>query len=106
MIYQTLNGRWLINEKGSESYVEGNVPGSVLSALLIQHRMQDPYFGTNEYAAREIFRSDFYFTRRFDVEPELMSQENIYLCCKGIDTLSKIYINDMPIGRTDNMHRT
>ena len=106
MIYQTLNGRWLINEKGSESYVEGNVPGSVLSALLIQHRMQDPYFGTNEYAAREIFRNDFYFTRRFDVEPELMSQENIYLCCKGIDTLSKIYINDMPIGRTDNMHRT
>ncbi|HAG69669.1 MAG TPA: beta-galactosidase [Lachnospiraceae bacterium] len=106
MIYQTLNGRWLINEKGSESYVEGSIPGSVLSSLLIQHRTQDPYFGTNEYQTREIFRNDFYFTRGFDIEPELMSQERIYLCCKGIDTLSKIYINDMPIGRTDNMHRT
>ncbi len=106
MIFQTLNGRWLINEKGSESYVEGKVPGSVLSALLIQHRIRDPYFGTNEYQTREIFRNNFYFTRSFDVEPELMSQERIYLCCKGIDTLSSIYINDMPIGRTENMHRT
>ncbi|MCR5507354.1 MAG: glycoside hydrolase family 2 protein [Lachnospiraceae bacterium] len=106
MIYQTLNGTWLINEKGSEAYIEGKVPGSVLSALLIQHRLQDPFYGLNEYSARELFRSDFYFTREFDVMPELLSQERIYLCCKGIDTLSKIYINDMPIGRTENMHRT
>ncbi|MCR5734356.1 MAG: glycoside hydrolase family 2 protein [Lachnospiraceae bacterium] len=106
MIYQSLNGRWLINEKGSESYLEGKVPGSVLSALLVQHRIQDPFFGTNEYATGEIFRSDFYFTRSFDLEPELMAQEKIMLCLKGVDTLSKVYINDMIIGRTENMHRT
>lgn len=106
MIYQTLNGTWLINEKGSEAYIEGKVPGSVLSALLVQHRLQDPFFGLNEYPTKEMFYSDFYFTREFEVMPELMSQERIYLCCKGIDTLAKIYINDMPIGRTENMHRT
>lgn len=106
MIYQTLNGTWLINEKGSEAYIEGKVPGSVLSALLMQHRLQDPFYGLNEYPTSEIFTSDFYFTREFDCLPELMSQERIYLCCKGIDTLAKIYINDMPIGRTENMHRT
>nr|MCR4922421.1 glycoside hydrolase family 2 protein [Lachnospiraceae bacterium] len=106
MIYQSLNGRWLINEKGSESYLEGKVPGSVLSALLVQHRIQDPFFGTNEYPAREIFRNDFYFTRSFDVDPNLIVQEKIMLCCKGIDTVARIYINDMLIGRSDNMHRT
>ena len=106
MIYQTLNGTWLINEKGSEAYIEGKIPGSILSALLMQHRLQDPFYGLNEYPTREIFSGDFYFTREFDVMPELMSQERIYLCCKGIDTLAKIYINDMPIGRTENMHRT
>lgn len=106
MIYQTLNGTWLINEKGSEAYIEGKIPGSILSALLMQHRLQDPFYGLNEYPTREIFLGDFYFTREFDVMPELMSQERIYLCCKGIDTLAKIYINDMPIGRTENMHRT
>ena len=106
MIYQTLNGTWYINEKGSEAYIEGKVPGSVLSSLLLQHRLQDPYFGTNEYSTCEIFRGDFYFTREFDVVMDLMSQERIYLVCKGIDTLAKIYINDMPVGKCDNMHRT
>ena len=48
MIFQTLNGNWVMNEKGSEAYIEAKVPGSVLSTLLVQHRIQDPYFGTNE----------------------------------------------------------
>ena len=52
MIYQTLNGTWLINEKGSEAYIEGKIPGSILSALLMQHRLQDPFYGLNEYPTR------------------------------------------------------
>ena len=106
MIFQTLNGNWILNEKGSEAYIEAKVPGSVLSALLVQHRIQDPFFGTNEYEVREIFRRDYYFTREFEVMPELLEQDKIVLCCKGIDTLSKIYINNVPVGMTDNMHRT
>ncbi|MFT3982428.1 MAG: glycoside hydrolase family 2 protein [Lachnospiraceae bacterium] len=106
MIFQTLNGNWVMNEKGSEAYIEAKVPGSVLSALLVQHRVPDPFFGTNEYETRELFRKDYYFTREFEVLPELFEQEHIRLCCKGIDTLSKIYINGIPLGQTENMHRT
>lgn len=106
MIFQTLNGNWIMNEKGSEGYIDAKVPGSVLSALLVQHRVQDPFFGTNEYETRELFRKDYFFTREFEVMPELFEQEHIRLCCKGIDTLSRIYINDMHIGNTENMHRT
>ncbi len=106
MIFQTLNGTWLMNEKGSEAYLEAKIPGSVLSALLVQHRIQDPFFGTNEYEARELFRQDYYFSREFEVLPELYEQEHIRLCCKGIDTLSRIYINELPVGYTENMHRT
>ena len=106
MIFQSLNGKWYMNEKGSEAFVEASVPGSVLSALLVQHRTQDPFFGTNEEEAREIFRSDFFFRREFEIMPQLYEQERIRLCCKGIDTVSRIYINDMYIGATDNMHRT
>lgn len=106
MIFQTLNGNWTMNEKGSEAFIDAKVPGSVLSALLVQHRIQDPYFGTNEYSIKEIFRSDYYFTREFEVLPELLEQERIRLCCKGIDTLSRIYINNVLVGHTENMHRT
>lgn len=106
MIFQTLNGNWILNEKGTDSYIEAKVPGSVLSAMLVQHRVQDPFFGTNEYEVRELFRSDYYFTREFEPTPELLEQERIVLCCKGIDTLAKIYVNNVPVGTTDNMHRT
>lgn len=106
MIFQTLNGKWIMNERGSEGYIEAAVPGSALSALLIQHRVQDPFFGTNEAETRELFRKDYFFAREFEVLPELFEQERIRLCCKGIDTISRVYINNMLVGSTDNMHRT
>jgi len=106
MIFQTLNGKWIMNERGSESYIEASVPGSVLSALLVQHRVQDPFFGTNEIETREMFRKDYFFAREFEIIPELFEQERVRLCCKGIDTISRIYINNMLAGSTDNMHRT
>ena len=51
MIFQTLNGKWVMNERGSEAFAEAQVPGSVLSALLVGHRTNDPFFGTNEEEA-------------------------------------------------------
>ncbi len=106
MVFQSLNGTWMMNEKGSEAYIEAKVPGSVLSALLVQHRIRDPYFGTNEYAAEELFRQDYFFSREFEVMPELLQQDRIRLCCKGIDTIAHIYLNGVPVGTTANMHRT
>ena len=106
MIFQTLNGSWIMNEKGTESYVEAKVPGSVLSSLLVQHRIQDPYFGTNEVDTQSLFRSDYYFTRQFEVLPELMEQEKIVLCLKGVDTIARVYINNSLVGICENMHRT
>ena len=106
MIFQTLNGNWVMNEKGTESYIDAKIPGSVLSTLLVQHRIQDPFFGTNEEEVMELFKSDYYFTRQFEPSSDLLQQQKIELCCKGIDTLAKIYINNVPVGSTDNMHRT
>ena len=106
MIFQTLNGNWVMNEKGTESYIDAKIPGSVLSTLLVQHRIQDPFFGTNEEEVMGLFKSDYYFTRQFEPSSDLLQQQKIELCCKGIDTLAKIYINNVPVGSTDNMHRT
>ena len=106
MILQTLNGNWIMNEKGTEAYIDAKIPGSVLSNLLVQHRVIDPFFGVNEHEVRELFRRDYFFTREFEVNPQLLEQQKIELVCKGIDTLSKIYINNVFVGSTDNMHRT
>lgn len=106
MIFQTLNGNWIMNERGSEGFVEAMVPGSVMASLLVGHRTADPFFGTNEEEARELFRKDYFYSTEFEILPELYEQEHIRLCCKGVDTISRIYINNMYIGATDNMHRT
>ncbi len=106
MIFQTLNGKWVMNERGSEAFVEAQVPGSVLSALLVGHRMSDPFYGINEEEARQLFRKDYFFSTEFELIPELFEQEKIVLCCKGIDTLARVYVNNMLVGQTDNMHRT
>lgn len=106
MIFQTLNGNWIMNERGSEGFVEASVPGSVLSALLVGHRTSDPFFGLNEIETRELFKKDYFFSTEFEIMPELYEQERIRLCCKGIDTLSRIYVNNMFVGETNNMHRT
>lgn len=106
MIFQTLNGTWIMNERGSEGFVEAQVPGSVMSALLIQHRANDPFFGTNEAEARELFKKDYFFSTEFEVMPELFEQERIRLCLKGVDTVSRVYVNNMYVGETNNMHRT
>ena len=106
MIFQTLNGKWVMNERGSEAFAEAQVPGSVLSSLLISHRINDPFFGTNEEETRQLFDKDYFFSTEFELIPELYEQEKIVLCCKGIDTLSRVYVNNMLAGTTDNMHRT
>lgn len=106
MIFQTLNGTWMMNERGSDTFIEAKVPGSVLSAFLVQHRISDPYYGTNEIKTRDIMKKDFFFSREFQVMPELMQQDRVRLCCKGIDTVANIYINNVLIGSTANMHRT
>ena len=77
MIFQTLNGNWVMNEKGTESYIDAKIPGSVLSTLLVQHRIQDPFFGTNEEEVMELFKSDYYFTRQFEPSSDLLQQQKI-----------------------------
>ncbi len=106
MIFQTLNGKWVMNERGSEAFVEAQVPGSVLSALLVGHRTNDPFFGINEEETRQLFRKDYFFSTEFELIPELFEQEKIVICCKGIDTLARVYVNNMLVGTCDNMHRT
>lgn len=95
-----------MNERGSEAFAQAQVPGSVLSSLLVGHRISDPFFGTNEEETRQLFRRDYFFSTEFELMPELYEQEKIVLCCKGIDTLSRVYVNNSLVGTTSNMHRT
>ena len=105
MIRQTLNGTWEMKRTDESEWMDAKVPGSVLSALLDNGRTEDPFWRTNEYAARDLFLKDYEFQTMFSVGEELLSQREIRLVCDGLDTVAQIFVNGIPVGTADNMHR-
>ncbi|HWT74399.1 MAG TPA: glycoside hydrolase family 2 protein [Mobilitalea sp.] len=106
MLHQTLNGNWKMREVSKSHWLEAKVPGSVMSALLANGKVGDPFWRLKEYEARELFRNDYEFEREFTVSKEFYEKEQIELICYGLDTLAEIYINDILLAKTNNMHRT
>ena len=97
----SLNGLWQMS--GAGMTCEGNVPGSVYSFLLENQLMEDPFYRMNELEALKLLDNEFTFTKTFDFAP---TGDKVLLHCDGLDTLCDIYLNDVHVAYTDNMHRT
>lgn len=101
----SLNGKWMLYRQGEEAGIPAQVPGSVFHDLMENGLMEDPFYRDNEKLARELSFQDYRYERVFQVPEELLGQRRIELCCEGLDTITKIYINDCLVGETDNMFR-
>jgi len=53
-----------------------------------------------------IGEADWIYKRTFNVPKDYLQNEQVLLCCEGLDTLATIKINATEIARTDNMFRT
>lgn len=99
----SLDGAWKLYEAGTDKAYPVTVPGSVLSGLLDNNVIEDPFYGTNEYPTRELLRKDYTFERTFDFDGD--DSLDWDLCMDGIDTIAEVFINGKRICHTDNMHR-
>lgn len=106
MNFLSLNGKWEMRKKDDSTVVQASIPGSVYSNLIDSGLMDDPYFRDNEYDALNISCDDYEFSRTFIISDDILGCDIISLLCKGLDTLSEIYINGSHIANTNNMHRT
>ncbi len=95
-----LNGTWRISSKTYD--VEGQVPGSVYSALLANGLMEDPFYRDNEAKALAIMDEEFVFTKTFEY---VKKSKRILLVCEGVDTLCDLYLNGHFVAHLNNMHR-
>lgn len=100
-----LNGPWKLYRAGNPVPVPAVVPGSVFHDLMENGLMEDPFYRDNEKMARELSFCDYTYERTFEVSKGYLEAKRIELCCEGLDTLTKIYINGKMIGETDNMFR-
>ncbi|XP_033869509.2 beta-mannosidase isoform X1 [Acipenser ruthenus] len=99
----SLEGKWKINNANNSLALVADVPGCVHSALLKQGLIQDPYYRFNDLAHRWISLDNWTYTKAFSLPPDVSSNKRVNLVCDGIDTVSAISINQVFVGRTDNM---
>ncbi|MGB8453876.1 MAG: glycoside hydrolase family 2 protein [Anaerocolumna sp.] len=101
-----LNGTWNWCEAAGEKIWEGQVPGSVLTDMTAGGMISDPYWRTNEYETRELFRKDYRYFKNFEVPEQFLKEEEQSLVFEGLDTIADIYLNDGLLCSVNDMHRT
>lgn len=86
-------------------WITGQVPGSVYADLLREGKIDDPFYRDNEQRAKLLAENDYEYVREFKVDEALLGEENLLLCCDGLDTVAEILINGHFVGSAFNMHR-
>lgn len=99
-----LNGVWKLSCLGEKQQWDVKVPGTVLSELFALKQIKDPYDECNEYETRELFWKDYVFEKEIICSDQMDTNENWNLVCEGLDTLTEIYVDDVLIGKTNDMH--
>jgi beta-mannosidase len=109
----SLSGRWTLQAAGDLAAVpeiigrreiEAMAPGCVHTDLLAAGLIEDPYLDRNEEKVQWIGRTDWQYSRTFDVAEEALAYDNIELVCEGLDTVAQLRLNGQVIGETANMH--
>lgn len=79
------------------------MPGSVYSDLLRANILtEDLYRNENDHAYRWVSYLDWNYTKTFDVKQEVLEKMFIVLTCHGLDTVGKVYLNDIFIDSVHN----
>lgn len=65
MITKALHDNWKMCIAGSGDYIPASVPGSVYNDLLLNGRMEDPYYRDNERKALKLMENDFEYVSVF-----------------------------------------
>ena len=102
-----LSGLWDVRSTDDEIQLQISVPGSLMQALEERGDFGEKglFYRKNNRKALAAADHDYIFSSAFQVNRDFLKEERFFLECDGLDTLTTITINDIPIGSTENMHR-
>ncbi len=100
-----INQGWQFHQVDSGQWMPAVVPGCVHTDLISNKKIEDPFYRTNERDIQWIDKKDWEYKTTFEVNKNTLSKERVELYFKGLDTYSKVYVNDSLILTTDNMFR-
>ncbi|HEY2903881.1 MAG TPA: glycoside hydrolase family 2 protein [Polyangia bacterium] len=81
------------------------VPGCVHTDLLANHRIPDPFAGTNEKDLQWIEKADWEYKTTLVTDPALLGHERVELWWKGLDTYAEVFVNGASVLTANNMFR-
>jgi beta-mannosidase len=102
---QSLTGAWQFRQAGAQDWLPAQVPGGVHTDLLALDRIPDPFVADNELKVMWVAETDWEYRRSFNLDKDLLAQDNVTLVCDGLDTLADVYLNGEFLGHADNMFR-
>jgi len=85
--------------------IKASVPGDVVSELVKQGVLPDPYYRENEKLAQWVGECEWSYEREFRVSNTMLKEDRIVLRCEGLDTLATLKVNGRKVASTENMHR-
>jgi beta-mannosidase len=101
-----INENWLFRKAGDTAWHAAKVPGDVISDLLNNQLINDPYYDENEKDVQWIEKQDWEYRTKFDVPVDVMNGDRLFLHFDGLDTYADVYLNDSLIMKADNMFRS
>ena len=98
-----LNTGWNMQRAGDKASYHCTVPCSVYHTLLMHGEIEDPFYRENAREALTLSEEDYCFSTSFPRPAG--TEQKVWLCFDGIDTVADITLNGMFVAHTDNMHR-
>lgn len=98
----SLNGNWTLKREKTNDLYEVTVPSDTYTQLLDAKVIPDPFYSTNEKDVQWVGSEDFTYTRTFTLEKADIENRKLLLSCKALDTLCKVYVNDVLVGEGKN----
>ncbi len=94
---------WKLKNIGSSLEISAKVPGDITVDLYKAGIIKDPYFALNHLELKNWLDKDYIYFTEFEINDLPDEKEDLFICFKGIDLISEIYINGIYIAKTQNM---
>ncbi|UCE07858.1 MAG: hypothetical protein JSW07_07450, partial [bacterium] len=98
-----LNGVWEFKATDEENWLKAQIPSTVWTDLLRVGRLEDPFYRDNELKVQWVEKKEWEYRRVFNVEESFLKHDKIVLDCRGLDTITEVYLNDKLVATTQNM---
>ncbi|MCH2035151.1 MAG: glycoside hydrolase family 2 protein [Tenacibaculum sp.] len=100
-----ISENWTFKKSNDTIWRTAEIPGTVHTDLMNHNIIENPFYRLNEHDVQWIDKEDWIYKTTFNITEDTFNKEQLEIEFHGIDTYSKIYINDTQVFTTDNMFR-